>query len=138
MSSKNEYLEQLVHEFRDVFRRTRREINELLGDEVSSNEFFILVSLDMKSNQRISDFAHALKVSTSHVTVITDQLVKKGYITRMKSKSDRRVVELALTDEGRQLVQSLIKKRTEYLKQKFEKLSLDEVKTCIAIFQKIR
>ena len=42
-------------------------------------------------------------LSLSSITVIVDKLVKTGFVGRVRSDADRRVVRVALTDEGKEM-----------------------------------
>ncbi|HEX7031303.1 MAG TPA: MarR family transcriptional regulator [Gammaproteobacteria bacterium] len=48
--------------------------------------------------------ARRISLSPATVTGIVDRLEKRGLVTRARSIDDKRKVEIALTDEGRQLV----------------------------------
>ncbi len=48
----------------------------------------------------MSELALKIRLTVSSATLIVDRLVDKGLITRERSTEDRRVVRVALTDEG--------------------------------------
>ena len=48
--------------------------------------------------------ANELNVSNSHITAVTEKLINKGFVTRSRSTSDRRVVYLEITEQGKDLV----------------------------------
>ena len=50
--------------------------------------------------------AKEVSLSPATITGIVDRLENRGLVTRQRSKWDRRQVELYLTDEGRELVES--------------------------------
>lgn len=129
---------QLETLLRTVFRKMRLEINTILGSEVSSNEFIVLKILLLSGPHKATDLAKELHVSASHITTVTDSLVKKGYVMRKRSERDRRVVELLLSEAGRNLVQSLEEKKSAYLQSKFDKFSEDELKVFISFFEKFQ
>jgi DNA-binding MarR family transcriptional regulator len=54
-----------------------------------------------------ADLAREYGLDASAVTRILDKLEKRGLINRVRSSADRRVVNLALTDTGRQMVSRL-------------------------------
>lgn len=43
-------------------------------------------------------------MSNSHITAVTEKLINKGFVTRSRSTSDRRVVYLEITEQGKDLV----------------------------------
>lgn len=101
---------ELERAFRTVFRTLRQEVNKLMGDEVTSNEFTVL-KLIADGPKMASAISKELNVSASHITSVTDSLVRKGYMTRSRSENDRRVVELVLTGTGQELVEKLEEKK---------------------------
>jgi DNA-binding MarR family transcriptional regulator len=50
------------------------------------------------------DLARTVQVSQATTTGILDRLERRGLITRARSESDRRALDVALTDEGRRVL----------------------------------
>jgi DNA-binding MarR family transcriptional regulator len=48
--------------------------------------------------------ANALVVNQSSVSALVDRLVRRGLVRRIRGRTDRRFVEIALTPRGRTLV----------------------------------
>ncbi|HEY1181189.1 MAG TPA: MarR family transcriptional regulator, partial [Rhodocyclaceae bacterium] len=55
-----------------------------------------------------ADLARSTCIDTGAVTRMLDRIEDKGLIQRVRSEQDRRVVNLALTDEGRQLADKVV------------------------------
>jgi DNA-binding MarR family transcriptional regulator len=69
---------------------------------LSGREVRVLIALG--GGERImSHLARELMCSMSGATAIVDRLVAKGLVARQRSEQDRRVVSVALTDEGKRL-----------------------------------
>lgn len=51
----------------------------------------------------MGELAEVLHCDPSNVTGITDRLERRGLVTRMPGEEDRRVKQLVLTEDGRQL-----------------------------------
>jgi DNA-binding MarR family transcriptional regulator len=122
---------------RTVYRKLRQEMNLIIGREVSLNEFMVLKYLFFTGHAKASDLSNELNVSASHITSVTDSLVKKGLIIRRRSDHDRRIVEMVLTDSGRLLVQDLEEKKSAYLLSKFSRFSDQELSDFIQLFRKL-
>lgn len=127
-------LEQIIHHF---FRQFRNEFNRILGNALTGTEYSILNHLSSKSPQIVSALSQEFRVSVSHITHVADQLEKKQLACRKRSQLDRRVVEIHITDKGRELVDLVSKKKREYIYQKFSDLSTDEIKLLIHLFHQI-
>jgi DNA-binding MarR family transcriptional regulator len=53
------------------------------------------------------DLAHNICHDAGSLTRLVDQMVERGLVTRARSAADRRVVTLALTPHGRELVEAM-------------------------------
>ena len=66
-----------------------------------------LVSLGTLANTEFmtpTAMARAVDLSQATITGIVDRLVRRGYVTRERSTTDRRRVVLAITDKGREVL----------------------------------
>nr|WP_247739175.1 MarR family transcriptional regulator [Bacillus sp. 165] len=124
--------------FRQLFRMFQTEVNELFTKYMPYNEFVVLRVLKAKSPQMASQIAYEVDVTSSHITAVTDRLVKKGYMTRKRSDSDRRIVYLEITEQGREVAGKLEELRLQYYKEKFAHLSEEEMKIMITLCQSIQ
>lgn len=70
-----------------------------------------LVVLAEQGPRHLADLAGALGVSPSTATRMCDRLVRKRLITRTRDEVDRREVDLALTAQGKQIVDEIAHKR---------------------------
>lgn len=86
-----------------------------------------------------SRIARLLSLETHSVTSLLDQLQKKKLIRRKRSKSDRRVIEVILTDQGRQTLREVVQPYLQFIDSTFiGVLSPEELDEFAAIMQKIR
>jgi len=76
----------------------------------------------------MSDLAVAKNISRPAISQAVDVLVKKGLLTRVQSTQDRRVVDLALTDEGSALLETVFKENREWMKERMSNLTATELK----------
>lgn len=76
----------------------------------------------------MSDLAVAKNISRPAISQAVDVLVKKGLLTRVQSTQDRRVVDLALTDEGSALLDAVFKENREWMKERMSNLTATELK----------
>jgi DNA-binding MarR family transcriptional regulator len=70
---------------------------------ITSTQASIMFMLASGRALAAADLAREYGIDASAVTRLIDRLEKRGLITRLRSEEDRRVVRLALTDEGRAL-----------------------------------
>ena len=82
--------------------------------------------------------ANALHLDASKVTFFLRDLDRQGLITRTRSKTDRRVVELHLTPAGEEFVRRA-NEASEELERPFDGiLSAEEKDTLISLLMKLR
>ena len=85
--------------------------------------------------------ATALSEQTCHdmgaLTRIVDDLEKSGLVKRERTERDRRVVEIALTPEGRRYLQTGKRLVVELLNSLAEPFSRQELETLIALLQRM-
>ncbi len=63
---------------------------------------------EAREARQVSDLAEALGVSVPSMSGAVDGLVKKRLATRVEDAEDRRVKRVAITDRGKQLVDTLL------------------------------
>ena len=78
-----------------------------LDMKFSKTEIFSILYLDKRKEITMTELVEYINVPMSTATGIVDRLVKKGYIARERSETDRRIVVLRLTEEGSRLIENL-------------------------------
>lgn len=81
------------------------------GGDVTLPQYRALVVLASRGPQGVADLAGSLDVNPSTATRMCDRLVRKGLVKRARSRTDRRVVRLVLSDTGRELVNEVTRRR---------------------------
>jgi len=67
-------------------------------------QFFALAQLEKLGETTMGDLTEELGTTMGAVTNIIDKLVHSGYVDRRRNTEDRRVVNVALTSAGRDVV----------------------------------
>lgn len=73
------------------------------GFDVSAEEWAMLLILSAETAQSPKDLTQKTLRDKTTVTRMLDRLEKRGWIRRTKSKADKRSLEVALTDSGREV-----------------------------------
>jgi DNA-binding MarR family transcriptional regulator len=68
--------------------------------EISINDMHIIDAIGIQEPRNMSTVAKAMSVTVGTLTTAINSLVKKGYVSRVRSAEDKRVVLLSLTDKG--------------------------------------
>lgn len=85
-----------------ALRVSSRMIENKMG--ISGAQLFVMQQLAEKPAHSLNDLADRTATHQSSVSVVVRRLVDHGYVTRTTADSDRRRVELALTDKGREVL----------------------------------
>nr|WP_290443497.1 MarR family transcriptional regulator [Sporolactobacillus kofuensis] len=120
-----------------MIRRYRRTINDLLGSELTAHEFFFLSCLYKNQPETASAIAKRLEVSPSYATNVVDKLIRKNYVARKRSESDRRIIQLTVTAEGNALYQKLSAVRREYANEMFKEINDEELEQLSMLLGKL-
>ena len=91
----------LVDMFGRMNKIEERAMTEGLGSAVSITEIHIIEKIGAQEPTRMSEVARACGVTLATLTVACDKLEAKGLVHRSRDRSDRRVVNVTLTDKGR-------------------------------------
>ncbi|HFU4222780.1 TPA: MarR family winged helix-turn-helix transcriptional regulator [Streptococcus suis] len=97
-SKVNEYLTAI---FNNVLVIQENSLRKSRFNDISIKEMHTIDEIGDKKGATPSDIARALMVTLGTVTTSLNNLERKGYIERVRSTKDRRVVHLYLTKKGR-------------------------------------
>jgi len=124
--------------FRHLIRMMTKRWNELMLEEkVTISQFRLLVRLNESGPQKVSDLAEWIGVTSGAVTGMSDKLIRSGYAERRRDDRDRRVVYLAVTDEGRAFVDKMMSTQREMVATLFGRLPDEDVDHLKRIFNEL-
>jgi DNA-binding MarR family transcriptional regulator len=90
---------------RRILRRVEQQSRELMAHTgLTPAQLVLLQELEGGREQRVSDVAAALGISSATTTVMTQKLESRGLLRRRTGHSDRRQIWLSLTDTGETLL----------------------------------
>jgi DNA-binding MarR family transcriptional regulator len=81
--------------------------------------------------------AAEMRISAPAVTQLTDRLIRKGLIERHAAADDRRCVIVALSEEGRQLVDRFRERRREIFDEALAELTETERRQAFEVLEKV-
>lgn len=68
---------------------------------ISKNDMHIIDAIGAEESKSMSVLARMLRVTVGTLTIAINNLVKKGYVNRVRSKEDKRVVLISLSEKGK-------------------------------------
>ena len=96
--------------------------------DISVEQFHVLRYV-RRGTDSVSELATAKNISRPAISQAVEILVKKGLLTRVPSKEDRRCVELVLTEAGNNLLDTVFKETRGWMKDRMQGLSPDDLET---------
>lgn len=90
-----------VELFRDINNIEERQIKTGEFSNLTLNDMHVINAIGTEKAKNMSSVAKALSVTMGTLTIAVNGLVKKGYVERVRSEEDRRVVLVSLSEKGR-------------------------------------
>ena|ERR1035437_1830779 len=105
--------------------------------DCTKDEIFILLYVYRKSEVNMSMIAEYINIPLNTATGIVGRMEKKKLIARYHSEDDKRVVKVAITDEGTRHIGSILKEIMRYVQVVMDRLSPEEIKLLFQTVTKI-
>lgn len=93
--------EMLVKLFRNITVIEERDICTGEYRNMTTNDMHVIEAIGMGEAKNMTSVARSLDVTTGTLTIAVNSLVKKGYVDRVRSEEDRRVVLISLSEKGK-------------------------------------
>ena len=93
--------EVLVKLFRDIMDIEEKAIITEEFKDITNNDMHVIEAIGINGGRNMTSVAKDLSVTVGTLTIAINNLVKKGYVDRVRSEKDRRVVLVSLSDKGR-------------------------------------
>ena len=136
------------HSFESVasMEKELRYISHLIkqkGREILSNytitppQFVALQWLHESGDMTIGDLSNKMYLAFSTTTDLVDRMEKNELVQRIRDEQDRRVVRIHLLPEGERIIQEVIEKRQNYLRDLLQDFEVDEAQELLKLLQKL-
>lgn len=105
--------------------------------EISFTQWLVLVHLAQQKHVSATQLSAQVGHDMGALTRVVDQLERRGFARRERSRRDRRAVEIAITAAGRRQAQSAKRAIVELLNRLVEPFTAEETDTLIALLQRL-
>jgi DNA-binding MarR family transcriptional regulator len=113
-------------------------MDELFRDqELTFSQWTTLVALHDGRINTAGELAHNICHDAGSLTRLIDQMVRRGLVARGRCDDDRRVVKLALTARGRDMVEALAPKMMHFWNGLLSGFTHQEVDTLIGLLTRL-
>lgn len=124
--------EVLVKLFRNINNIEEQAMRTEKYKEVTTNDMHVIEAIGIDCPKNMTAVAKALGVTTGTLTISVNSLVKKGFVERVRSEEDRRVVLVSLSEKGKsayrhhqkfheEMIDAILQRLTEEEKSALEK-----------------
>lgn len=114
--------------------------SELKGFDISEPQYNVLRTLDSQRETplTVEQIGKQMIQRSSNVTRIIDKLQKKGLVSRKECPTNRRKMDILITDEGSTFLKQLDAKLAGWHKPLMDKLTDEELLTLSQLIRKLR
>lgn len=95
----------LVNLFQEIMDNEEKALITAEFKNISVNDMHIIEAIGTGEPKNMSTVAKLMSVTVGTLTIAINNLVKKGYVSRVRSEEDRRVVLISLTEKGKRAYQ---------------------------------
>lgn len=130
---------ELIKAFKKANNQILKQESELVKEyNLTAPQYNVLETLYKKGSMCINDLIERLFSTSGNMTVIIKNLEKLGYITKECNENDRRVCNITLTKEGKDLIDSIYPKRKKQVRDFASTLSDSELNDLMNLLYKFK
>lgn len=129
--------EVLVKLFKDIMNIEEKAIITEEFKDISNNDMHIIEAIGITEPKNMSQVAKELSVTVGTLTIAINNLVKKGYVDRVRSEKDRRVVYISLRDKGRKAYEHHARFHKEMIEATVKGLSTEEANVLVKALENL-
>ncbi len=137
MNTRDELIQNVVSTMRNQTKKMQLSVIPTLKSYIPLNEFLALHLLYKEGNHIVSEIAEHMHISNSSMTCISDRLMEREFVTRVRSQKDRRVVYLSITDKGKAFAEEMEKVLTKEYGEKLGHFTDEELQTFLRLLNKM-
>lgn len=106
---------------------------------IQHSEFPVLKLLSKRKDKpvTITEISEKIQISKPAVSQIINALEDKGFVNRVYTKTDRRVVYVEITEKGTEAIEEAVKKRNEKINELLKQLGEEDAESFIRLLGKI-
>jgi MarR family 2-MHQ and catechol resistance regulon transcriptional repressor len=97
----------------------------------------ILMTLWLHKKLSLTELSEQICTSNEQATRAVGQLVKSGFVNRVKNQTNRRSIDISLTQKGIDMINGAHATAAQRIPQRFNELSDEDAKTLFDCLEKI-
>ena len=125
------------------FAQTLRAVQKLLDSRLRTmgigyQEFKVIGELVTSGRTSMAKLAERIMFTQAGVTYLIDRLEEQGYVVRVRSSEDRRIIFIETTDRGKKVFEEGLKVIRETTRELFQNLTHEELASMYNSLMKIQ
>ncbi|HCD52320.1 MAG TPA: MarR family transcriptional regulator [Balneolaceae bacterium] len=124
----------LMRASNSISNRLSRKMSE---ENITESQFGILEALYHLGCQNQRELGAKILKSGGNITMVIDNLIKRGYVERKQNPEDRRAVIISLTKEGEKFIEKYFPVHLNNIVHEFSALTSEELETLAALCKKV-
>jgi len=129
--------ELLVYTFNDILEIEQKALQAGSFSDISVTEIHTIQAIGMYKPRTMTEVAGDLNITLGTLTAAINNLVKKGYVERKRSETDRRIVNIQLTKKGKLAYRVHEKFHVDMVKATIEGLTEEEEEVLVKSLGKL-
>ena len=134
-SGRVDHLQRLVNDLARYSSTCDHFCTEQLG--ITASQGYTLLAMPDAGSVTMNELSVTMKLATSTMTRMADQLIQKGLVERQADPGDRRVVRVSLTENGRRVKVQLKDALQDLYAQVLAAIPEGEQNTVLASLEKL-
>lgn len=129
------FLEKELRHISGIIKQRGRQI--LNAYTITPPQFVALQWLFELGDMTIGDLSNKMYLAFSTTTDLIDRMERSNLVQRVRDEQDRRVVRIHLLKEGERIIEEVIDKRQQYLKDILKQFDENEVTNLSTLLEKL-
>ncbi len=92
---------------RNIQRKVVRTAFAQIEEDITLPHMEIMITLKEEGTRHIAEIGERLQIPKSQMTHLIDRLERLEIVARQSNPADRRIINIALTDRGRRIIEEL-------------------------------
>jgi DNA-binding MarR family transcriptional regulator len=120
-----------------VMKRAVTLVKSGLDQDITADQFFMMRHIQQTGYSTSTHLAETFEVNKSAITAMTNRLVDKGFLTRVRDEKDRRVVYLSLSPKGEEWLKHTEEKIYQLVQTLVSHFKDQEIEDFIQTYEKL-
>lgn len=138
-SEKNKMALELWEKLSKAYDKVRRvQSKQMFEKKLTAPQFGVLEILNKTGPVPLKRISEEMMVTGANITCVVDNLEKEGFVKRIPSKEDRRVILAELTSAGKSKIDSIMPEYSENISSVTSVLNENEQKELTRLLSKFQ